>query len=86
MSKPLKPVPTDYHTVTPWIIAEGAGGLVEFIEEVFHGKEIEGSRILNPDGLIDHVEVRIGDSVVMLFDHRADWPPTPSFLRLYKGC
>jgi PhnB protein len=27
--------------------------------------------------------VRIGDSVVMMFDAKPDWPPTPGFLRLY---
>ena len=31
---------------------------------------------------IGHAEVRIGDSVVMLFDV-PDWPKTPAFLRLY---
>jgi len=33
--------------------------------------------------LIVHAEVRIGDSVVMMFDSRPGWPPTPAFLRLY---
>ncbi|MCD6022789.1 MAG: transposase (18), partial [Actinomycetia bacterium] len=28
-------------------------------------------------------ETRIGDSVVMTFDVKEDWPWTPSFLRLY---
>jgi uncharacterized glyoxalase superfamily protein PhnB len=27
--------------------------------------------------------VRIGDSVVMMFDAKPDWPSTPAFLRLY---
>ncbi|GAA4965433.1 hypothetical protein GCM10025331_67110 [Actinoplanes utahensis] len=33
-------------------------------------------------GVIGHAEVRIGDSVVMLFD-RSQGPRTPAFLRLY---
>lgn len=82
-TKPLQPVPAGYHTVTPWIIAKGASGLVSFIKKVFDGKETEGSRVLNANGLIDHVEVLIGDSVIMLFDRRQDWPETPSFLRVY---
>ena len=57
--------------------------MVRFIERVFGGKEKQGSRILDKEGLIDHVEVQLGDSVIMLFDHRASWPPTPSFLKLY---
>jgi PhnB protein len=35
------------------------------------------------DGGIGHAEVRIGDSVVMMFDAKADWPETPAFLRFY---
>jgi PhnB protein len=76
-------LPEGYHTVTPWIIANGAGDLVAFIERVFGGREKEGSRILNGRGRIDHVEVQLGDSVVMLFDSREGWPETPSFLRVY---
>jgi PhnB protein len=34
-------------------------------------------------GTIGHAEMRIGDSVVMTFDARPEWPDTPSFLRLY---
>lgn len=31
----------------------------------------------------EHAEVRIGDSAVMMFDARPEWPPTPgSILRL----
>jgi len=76
-------VPDGYHTVTPWIIAKDAAGLVAFIENTFHGKEKEGSRILNAGGSIDHVEVQLGDSVILLFDRRAGWPETPAFLRVY---
>lgn len=76
-------VPEGYHTVTPWIIAKGAGGLVTFIEKTFCGKEKEGSRILNADGSIGHVEVQLRDSVILLFDHQKGWPETPAFLRVY---
>ena len=35
-----------------------------------------GSRILDADGDIGHVEVEIGDSVIMLFDAKPGWPLT----------
>ncbi len=76
-------VPEGYHTVTTWIIAKDATSLVAFIGKVFGGKENGGSRIVNARGLIDHVEVGLGDSVIMLFDHRDGWPKTPGFLRVY---
>jgi PhnB protein len=39
--------------------------------------------VTGEDGSIGHAEVRIGDSVVMLFDSKNGWPNTPAFLRLY---
>lgn len=39
--------------------------------------------MVGPDNRIGHVEVEIGDAVVMMFDAGPDWPPTPSHLRVY---
>jgi uncharacterized glyoxalase superfamily protein PhnB len=77
----VKPVPEGYTTVTPWIIARHTARLIEYVTEAFGGEEI--ARVLNDDGTIGHAEVRIGDSVVMMFDSKPDWPLTPAFLRLY---
>ncbi|WP_206680668.1 hypothetical protein [Neoaquamicrobium sediminum] len=35
-----------------------------------------------PDGSIGHAEMRIGNTIILMFDMR-DWPPTPAFLRLF---
>ena len=73
-------VPEGYHTVTPWLITRGhTAELIDFITEVFDATEL--GRVGEAPN-IGHAEVRIGDSVVMLFD-RPDWPVTPAFLRLY---
>lgn len=73
-------VPEGYHTVTPWIITRGhTAELIDFITEVFDATEL--GRVGEPPN-IGHAEVRIGDSVVMLFD-KPNSPPTPAFLRLY---
>lgn len=77
----LQPVPEGYHTVTPWIIARGAAQLIDFLKAAFDAVEV--GRVYNADGSIGHAEVRIGDSIVMAFDAKAEWPPTPCFLRLY---
>ncbi|SNT58136.1 Uncharacterized conserved protein PhnB, glyoxalase superfamily [Asanoa hainanensis] len=73
-------VPEGYHTITPWLINREAGNLIDFLLEVFEGEEIGR---LETDGVIAHAEIRIGDSVVMLFDSRPHWPATPGFLRFY---
>src|SRR5688572_22043566 len=76
-------VPPGYGTVTPWVISRDAAALIAFLERAFDAREKEGSRMLNQSGGIDHAEVTIGDSVLMLFDSRESWPDTPGFFRLY---
>ena len=76
-------VPEGYHTVTPWIIAKGADGLVTFIEKTFGGKEKEGSRILNADGSIGHVEVQLEGLCHPPVRSPKGLAGTPAFLRVY---
>jgi uncharacterized glyoxalase superfamily protein PhnB len=76
-------IPAGYGAVTPWIISKDSAGLIRFLEAAFSAEEIAGSRMLNADGAIAHVEVTIGDSIVMLFDSYPGWPETPAFFRLY---
>ena len=74
--------PPGYGTVTPWIISPDTARLIEFTKTAFGAQEL--ARVPGPDGKsIGHAEVRIGDSVVMMFDARDGWPGTPAFLRLY---
>jgi PhnB protein len=80
MPKP-RPVPEGYATVTPWIIVRGAADEIEFLKSAFGAVEL--ARFALEDGYIAHAEVKIGDSVVMLFDARPSWPDTPSFIRLF---
>lgn len=82
-AKEVKTVPDNYTSVTPWIISPSSAKLIEFLKAAFDAVEIPNSRILNEDGAIIHVVVRIGNAMVMLFDSKADWAPTPAFLNLY---
>jgi PhnB protein len=79
----IKTVPDKYTSVTPWIISQSSADLIEFLKNAFDAEEIPNSRIKNEDGIIIHVVVRIGNAMVMLFDSRDGWEPTPSFLNLY---
>ena len=69
-----------YGTVTPFVIVRGAAEFIAFTKRVFDAEELGR---MGEDGAIGHAEVRIGDSVVMMFDSKPDWPWTPSFLRVY---
>ena len=76
-------VPENYTSVTPWIISLSTANLIEFLKSVFDAEEIPNSRIKNEYGAIIHAVVKIGNAMVMLFDSREGWAPTPNFLNLY---
>jgi PhnB protein len=71
----------DKSTVTPYVAAKGADRFLDFVEAVF--TEEKAGRVRNPDGTVGHAEIRIGDSVIMAFDSRPEWPETPAFLSIY---
>src|SRR5437870_10365281 len=69
------PLPEGYHSVNPYIVVDGAEGLIQFLVDVFGAKEIE--RELRSDGRIEHGEVRIGDSIVMVSEATERYPARP---------
>jgi PhnB protein len=73
-------IPGGKSTVTPYVAAKGAARFLDFVEEVFTTNK--AFRVPNEDGTIGHSEIRIGESVIMAFDSRPEWPQTPSFLSL----
>ncbi|MFK4085737.1 VOC family protein [Kribbella sp. NPDC020789] len=77
----VTPIPDGYHSVTPWIIGRDTAGLMDFLAAAFGAVDL-GGRVVDDEGRIGHAEMRIGDSVVMMFD-KPNWTPTPAFLRLY---
>ena len=76
-------VPPRYARVNAWVISRDTDEEVRFLTSVFGAIETPDSRMLDPDGDIAHVEVELGDTVIMLFDAKPGWPPTPAHLRLY---
>jgi len=81
MSKPVKAVPEGYHSVTPYLVVEGAEKLIDFVKAAFGAQE--GLRMLQPDGSIGHTELRIGDSFIMLSEARGPFKAMPAMLYLY---
>jgi PhnB protein len=78
---PAKPVPDRYHTVTPYLVVEGAALVLDFAGKVFGAKEVE--RMTKPDGTVAHAEVLIGDSVVMISDATERSRAMPGMLYVY---
>lgn len=81
MTNPEKKVPGGKGTVTPYIVVKGAARFLDFVKQAFAAKE--SIRVPNTDGTIGHAEMQIGNSVLMVFDAKKNWPDTPSFLSVY---
>jgi PhnB protein len=65
----VKPIPEGYHSVTPYLIVDGAADAIDFYARAFGAKEV----LRMPMGdRIGHAEIRIGDSHVMLADEFPD--------------
>lgn len=78
---PVEFKPNEYHTVTPYLMVDGAAQLIEFMIDVLDGTEL--MRLSGPKGSVGHAEVRVGDSVVMLADAPNPGDAMPAMLHLY---
>ena len=60
----VKPIPDGFHRVTPYIVAQGAARLIDFLKDAFGAAVV--SRHDKPDGSVMHAQLKIGDSMIML--------------------
>jgi len=65
-----KPIPQGYHSVTPYLIIDGAANAIEFYKKAFGASEL--FRFPAPGGRIGHAEIKIGDSPIMLADQHPE--------------
>jgi PhnB protein len=77
----VKAIPDGYHSVTPYLVVDGAEKLIDFLKITFEGQE--AVRMPMPGGTIGHAEIRIGDSVVMLADATGEHPAGQGNIMVY---
>jgi PhnB protein len=65
-AKKVQAIPAGYSAITPYLAIQGAAQAIEFYKKVFNAKEL--MRMPGPQGKLGHVEIRVGDSKVMLSD------------------
>jgi PhnB protein len=63
---PVKPIPDGYHSITPYLVIQGAARAIEFYKKIFDAVEVV--RMDGPEGKVGHAELRVGDSMVMMAD------------------
>ena len=67
----LNPIPEGYHSITPYLIIEGAAKAIDFCKNAFGATE--AFRMQEPGSdKIGHAELKIGDSYFMLADEAPD--------------
>lgn len=62
----VKPIPDGYHSITPYLMIDGATQAIEFYKRAFGATEV--FKMDMPDGKIGHAEILIGDSRIMMAD------------------
>lgn len=70
-----------YSTVTPYLLLQDADAELSFLKKAFDAVETSCQR--TPENKVMHAELRIGDSLVMLGQSSAQWPPRPAALYLW---
>jgi PhnB protein len=61
--KDVNPIPPGYSTVTPYLVAQDANAVIDFVKQTFGGEET--FRAVGPAGGY-HCEVRVDDSMLMI--------------------
>ena len=66
MATKVNPIPTGYHTATPYLTLNDCARAIDFYKKAFGAQEV--MRMEGPGGKIGHAEIKIGDSPIMLAD------------------
>src|SRR5688500_13308683 len=64
-------IPEGYHSVTPYLVVDGADAAIRFFGEAFGATDVL-RKPMGESSQLAHAEVRIGDSHVMLADECPD--------------
>jgi PhnB protein len=82
----VKPIPEGYHSLTPYLIIDGAAEAMEYYKKAFGAVELFR---MEHGGKVGHAEMKIGDSPLMLGDENAQYKGpkslggTPMMLMIY---
>ncbi|HTO59643.1 MAG TPA: VOC family protein [Bradyrhizobium sp.] len=82
MAAKVKPIPDGFHTITPYLIVDGAAKIIDFAQKAFDAK-LDHEATKRPDGSIMHATLRIGDSMLMISDASEHAKATTTMLYLY---
>jgi len=89
MPNPVKPIPDNFHSLTPNLVCRNAAQAIDYYKAVFGATEL--MRMPGPGGKIMHAELQIGDSRFFVNDTMSKSMPdgpepgasNPMYLHVY---
>ena len=77
----VKPIPEGYHTVTPYITVDNPDAVMEFLTKAFGAQETYAMR--DDKGKVQHAEMKLGTSMLMLGRAHDQYKSRPGNFYLY---
>jgi uncharacterized glyoxalase superfamily protein PhnB len=74
-------VPKGLHTVNPYLHPLRAEPLIGFLKRAFGAEEV--AKYASPDGVVQHAEIRVGDSIVEMGEAQGKYQRMPAMFYLY---
>ncbi len=75
-------LPSGHQTIMPYLILKGAAQFIDFTKKVFDAKD-SNEQVLRNDGTVQHAEIILNDSTIMVTDEIKDWPQQNANLFVY---
>ncbi|KZN38906.1 hypothetical protein N480_11795 [Pseudoalteromonas luteoviolacea S2607] len=66
----VKAIPEGYHSLTPYLIVDGASEAINFYQKAFDAQLVMQMNL--PNGRIAHAEIKVGNSHLMISDECPD--------------
>ena len=73
--------PKGLHNVNPYLHPRRAEPLINFLKRAFGAQEI--MKYVSPDGVVNHAEIRVGDSVVEMGEAHGKYETMPAMFYVY---
>jgi PhnB protein len=77
----VKPIPEGFHTITPYITVDNPEAVMDFLKKTFNAQETFAMR--DDKGKVQHAEVKVGSSMVMLGAARDQYKARPGNFYVY---
>jgi uncharacterized glyoxalase superfamily protein PhnB len=76
-----EPLPEEMRNITPYLHPKGTAQVIDFLKRAFGAEEI--FRAQNSAGIVQHAQIRIGDSIIAMGEAHGPYQPMPPALHLY---